>query len=213
MNTSTLPISEILTHLMASERIRPAELARRTKLPQQTVQRIVSGNTPNPHASSLQAIAEYFHVTVEQLRGIEPLSLLQLKSKETIEGSKIPLLDWGQVDAWKQKNIPDVDQIFTDAKVSAEAYALRQQDSSMEPYFPKGTILIIDPEKAPKDRSFVVVILHDYKEAIFRQLMVDGPNRYLKALNPDYSNVKIISLHKDDVISGVLVQSRHDHED
>lgn len=212
MKTPIMTLSEILTRLMFDKRIRTAELARRTNLPQPTVQRIVSGVTPNPHRSSLEPIAQFFELTLDQLKGLEPIPGLQPATPEAAGWQKIPLLEWDQTNDWLAgnldlKNFPD---LFTDAKVGPRAYALNMKDSSMEPQFPKNTTLIVDPDKAPKDRDFVIAHLQNYPEAVFRQLLMDGPQHYLRPLSPDFQHFKVHSLEKHDKIIGVLAQVRRD---
>ena len=65
-----------------------------------------------------------------------------------------------------------------------EPYALRVLGDSMEPEFPEGCVIIVDPGYAPHDGAYVVV---DYAgDVFFRQLVVDGERRFLRPLNPKY---------------------------
>lgn len=213
MTTMTLPLSEILNRLMFEKRIRTAELARKINLPQPTVQRIVTGITPNPHISSLQPIADFFNISIQQLKGQVPIAWLKAQSSQTNTWLQLPLLEW------EQASSPDVGKeiaqpgIFTDVNVSTKSFALIVKDSSMEPQFPKGTIIIIDPEKQPRDRSFVIAVLNNHPEAIFRQLLIDGPQFYLKPISPDFDHFKMSLMGANDRILGVLVQARRNYEE
>jgi SOS-response transcriptional repressor LexA len=216
MMTTTLTcltLSEILARLMFKQQIRVAELARRTGVPQPTLQRMVTGTVENPHHTSLQPLAEYFQITVEQLKGLEPITWLQPKTPDAMGWMRIPLLSWEQATNWiNTSELPtESEQLFTDAVVGPKAYALKMKDSSMEPLFPRGTLLIIDPDKLPKDRSFVVATLKNYPEVIFRQLIIDGPYYYLKPISPDFDRFKMNLLTESDTLVGVLVQARQDY--
>ena len=64
-----------------------------------------------------------------------------------------------------------------------EPYALQVKGDSMSPEFWDGCIIIIDPGARPANGAYVVI---DYDgDTIFRQFMVEGERRYLKALNEE----------------------------
>lgn len=201
-------ISQILNQLMAEKEIRVAELARRVNLPQPTVHRIATGACEHPHLSSLEPIARFFSISVSQLKGHEPIPWLD-------RVSKVPLLIWEQTIVWplNQNEILHPELIFTDANVSTNAYALKINDDSMDPVFPKNTFLIADPNKQPKDRSYVIAKLSNLEKPIFRQLLIDAQDRYLKALSPDFDQYKMIYLNNNDNILSTVVQAKRDCED
>ena len=55
----------------------------------------------------------------------------------------------------------------------------------MEPKFPEGVIIIVDPDVGPVYGSFVVALLADAGQVTFKELIIDG-QRYLTPLNPRY---------------------------
>jgi len=70
-----------------------------------------------------------------------------------------------------------------------EPYALRVLGDSMEPEFPDGCVVIVDPGHTPRDGSYVVV---EYAgDVFFRQLVFDGERRFLKPLNPKYGSFEL----------------------
>ena len=83
-----------------------------------------------------------------------------------------------------------------------EPFALRVLGDSMEPEFPEGNIIIIDPDAVVKEGSYVFAQLKE-KDYIFRQLHIDGDKYYLKSLKEGYPTLEISGL---DVIHGVIVQ-------
>lgn len=205
MNTK---ISQILKSLMTERKITVAELARRVKLPQPTVHRIAVGICEHPHLSSLNPIASYFAITVEQLKGHAPIPWLD-------RIFKVPLLSWVEVLDWPaNKNaIKNSESILTDANVSQNGFALRVKDVSMDPVFPKNSLLIVDPARQPKDRSYVIAKLMNHHEAIFRQLLVNAGDHYLKPLSPDFEQFEMTHLGLNDKILSVVVQAKRDCED
>ncbi len=201
-------IGQILNRLMVDKKIRVAELARRINLPQPTIHRIATGACEHPHLSSLQPIANFFSINIDQLKGHEPIPWLD-------RATKVPLLTWDEVLYWDPKNNErqQSEFILTDAAVGKAGFALIIQDASMDPVFPKNTVLIADPEKQAKDRSFVIAKLANHPEAIFRQLLMDAGDRYLKPLSPDFEQYKMTRLNNNDKILSVVVQVKRDCED
>ena len=56
-------------HLVKGKPISANELSKRTKVPQSTITRILSGYVTDQRASSLERIAAYFNITLASLRG------------------------------------------------------------------------------------------------------------------------------------------------
>ena len=88
----------------------------------------------------------------------------------------------------------------TSKKGASSSYALRVIGDSMEPEFPEGMILIVEPEMDFAPNDFVIVKNGD--EATFKQLIKDGLDWYLKPLNPRYpikplGNSKIIGVVRE----------------
>lgn len=126
----------------------------------------------------------------------------------------IPLISWVQAGCWKE-----VSDIY--AVGEAEEYlpcpiahgprtfAVRIRGESMyNPHerrsFREGDIVFIDPDVYPNHRSFVVAKLESSQEATFKQLIIEGNDMYLKALNPMWPD-PIIRIHEDAVICGVAI--------
>lgn len=72
------------------------------------------------------------------------------------------------------------------------------------PSFREGDTVFIDPDIEPKNRSLVVMRLEDKNEATFKRLLIDGEDRFLEALNPNWPE-KIIKLESGSTICGVAI--------
>jgi SOS-response transcriptional repressor LexA len=201
-------IKQILFRLMSDKGVNVSELARCICLPQPTVYRIAAGICEHPHLSSLKPLADFFAITVNQLKGLEPIASID-------HAIKVPLLTWDQAinKSFDKIDVNNSEQILTDAKVGLAGYALKVKDASMEPVFPKGTLLIADPKKQPKDRSYVIAKLINFPEPIFRQLLIDAQEHYLKPLSPDFERYKMTRLENNDKILSVVVQAKRDYEE
>lgn len=84
---------------------------------------------------------------------------------------------------------------------SLEPYALRVLGDSMEPEFPEGCIVIVDPGHAPRDGSWVIVEFAG--DVFFRQMIFDGERRLLKPLNPKYGAFELTPPY---TVRGCVVQ-------
>jgi len=105
-----------------------------------------------------------------------------------------PIAESEEVEAWLPSPHP----------LSPRAFALRVRGISMEPLFQAGDIIFVDPEAAADHKRYVVVRLDDEAEATFKQLIIEGPRRYLKALNPAWPD-PIIEINGDCTLIGVAV--------
>jgi len=210
-----LTTSQILKRLMFHRGIRTTELARRVGLKQPTVHRIVEGVSPNPHHSSLLPLAEFFDITPEQLRGEQPLSWGQYDTWGTDEQNlaTVPVISWEDAMHWPQnKTQPHLsasqESVFMPKPINEHTFAVVMEDASMSPQFPKGTVLIIDPNREFKDRSYVLVKIKDHDCAVFRQLLLDTNQYYLKPLSPDLDGVAAEPLEDNMKVCGTLIQAQ-----
>lgn len=66
-------VADILSRLMQRQGLGESALARAAGVPQPTIHRILSGASTDPKTGTLRHLADYFGLTVAQLRGDEPL--------------------------------------------------------------------------------------------------------------------------------------------
>lgn len=214
-------ISQVLKRLMFERELKTAELARLIGMPQPTLHRIVEGTSTRPHAPSLVAIANYFGLSLEQLRGEAPIPWLAPMDLEILQAGwqKIPLIDWLELpqvaaDSAKttgEENVGFKPIVLSEVKFQGPAFALRMPDASMDPVFPINTTLIFDEGRAAKDRDYALVYLKKDDRYVFRQLIIDGHQTFIRPLSPDLREVTLHTLDKHDRVCGVLVQSKQDH--
>lgn len=210
-------LAENLRKLLFERNMKPIDLAREVNLPQPTVHRLVTGKCTRPYKSSLEPIAKFFDVPVEELLGEKPeledvwdeAKSKQLASSQVIKN--IPIISWSQLPDLAAARQAAQKQVVTIGHLSEASFAVIMPDSSMEPFFARGTLLIFDPQQKAKDRSYVLVNLQENNLFIFRQLLIDGDDKYLKPLNPDLSLFKMRLLHENDRVLGVLVESRNQY--
>lgn len=126
---------------------------------------------------------------------------------------KHPLISWVQAGAWE--SIVDnfapgdaEDWLDSPVNVSTLSFYLRVRGESMfDPAdhrsFREGELVLVDPNAQAEHKSFVVVRLDDEAEATFKQLILEGGKKYLKALNPNWPN-RIFEVNGNATICGVV---------
>lgn len=193
--------------LIGKRNITPTALADATKVPQPTIHRILSGESRDPKTSTLQPLAQYFGVTVSDLRD-KDLSLgsglVAAQPTASYHVNKIPVISWVQAggfsevvddmppgvsDTWEEVTVP----------VRRHTFGLYVKGDSMAPDFPDGTLLVIEPDMEAQPGDYVIA--KNGGEATFKLFVKDGPDYYLKPLNPHYP---MKPFPADGVIVGVV---------
>lgn len=108
----------------------------------------------------------------------------------------VPLISWVTAGSWAEACDPyepgDAEEmIAVTRKVGSRAFALKITGDSMEPRFPAGGIIVVDPEVRAENGSYVVARLDDTNEVTFKQLVIDGGKRFLKPLNNRYPIIEV----------------------
>lgn len=191
---------------------------------QPTVRRWLNGATPDHE--SVMLLSNRLNLTPSQIRGEMPIDGIDDNS-ENSKGilpelivnitQRIPLISEVQAGAWMEAvdnyHVGDGEEwIVTTSNVGARAFALKVTGDSMcnpngTPSIPEGSIVIIDPEATPTNGKIVVAKLPATNEAMLKKLIIDGPNKYLKPLNPEY---RTIPINEDCLIIGVAKQILQD---
>lgn len=152
----------------------------------------------NPDMKKLHQLADILKVPVSDL-----FTQGSLEHGPKIKGS-VPLISWVQAGNWHTVDDPltpgEGERIITTYRAKASTFALRVRGDSMEPKFPDGAIIIVEPEEIAQHNSYVIV-RQNGDEATFKQLLIDGSQRLLRPLNPRYP---IMEMKDDAVICGVV---------
>lgn len=185
---------------MQKQNIREAELSRLTGIPLTTLHKILSGKTSDPRISTLQILANYFGVTVDEL-----FTGIQDKSSRI---QSIPIISWNDCSKGENYihslNLTNWKEWINIEYISDNAYSLVSKPS-MEPQFTKGTHLVVVPNIKPKDGDLVIVAYKDVQSATLRELLDDGPNKYLLPCIPNEPKER---MSDDTTIIGVVVESK-----
>lgn len=120
---------------------------------------------------------------------------------------RVPIISWVAAGNWSvsvdnfQPGEAD-EWVATTLKVKQHTFALRVQGQSMEPRFPEGGVIIVEPDEEARNGSFVIV-RQNGDETTFKQLEIDGGRYLLVPLNPKF---QAMEMKPDAVICGVVKQ-------
>lgn len=187
------------------KRLTKADLARACAVSTAAVSMWFSGKTLSLAGNTLTRAAKYFNVDPHWLStGEGPIPMWSNVAEGPDIKGTVPLISWVQAGEWQtviDNLLPGQgERIETTWKARAHTYALRVIGDSMEPKFPDGCIIIVEPEEVAQSGSFVVV-RQNGDEATFKQLISDGSQKWLKPLNPRYP---IMPMSNDAVLCGVV---------
>lgn len=118
-----------------------------------------------------------------------------------------PVISWVQAGDWAQiveLNKQDAEHYPCPVKCSKKTFILKVRGMSMSPTFNEDELIFIDPEVEPSNGKYVVARLDDDNEATFKQLIIEGNQKFLKAANPAWP-MPIQPINGNCSIVGVVV--------
>lgn len=126
----------------------------------------------------------------------------------------IPLISWVQAGSFQEATeayAPGMAEAYLPCPTphGPWTFALKVRGQSMyNPHSPRsfheGEMIYVDPDREAENGSFVVVKLVDEQEATFKQLVMEGSRRYLKAINPSWPE-PFIEIDGEAHIVGVVI--------
>lgn len=217
MNT----IGSRITAAREAAGLNQSELARKLGISPQAVQKweAKDGTGTTPRGTRLRELALILGTTVEHILFGEDSRITVMKSFVNVEEAKeytgsVPLISWVQAGHWSEV----IDNLAPGeaeewlprmTNLGPRAYALRVRGFSMEnpggkPTYSDGDIIYVDPDWQHNHLDRVVVRLNGDMEATFKQLLIEGDQMFLRALNPDWPGPKLIEVTSDATICGVV---------
>ena len=120
----------------------------------------------------------------------------------------------GQAGAWCEAVEPytlkDIDLwLESDAHIQGDAFWLQVDGDSMTApaglSIPEGTFVLFDTGREAINGSLVIAKLSDSNEATFKKLVIDGAQKFLKGLNPQWP---LVAINGNCRIIGVAVETK-----
>lgn len=196
-----------------------AEAARLSGVKQSDISKIERGETERP--AGLLALARAYQCDPNWLDsgdGMAPWDTAHSQGNTSPvalgRSELVPLISWVQAGEWSgivdNFQPGDADEwLPCPVRHSGHTYALTVRGSSMhnpaaDLSFKDGDTIFVDPDREAMHRSLVVVRLDDDKEATFKQLIIEGREMMLQALNPQWPE-RIMKIDGRASISGVVI--------
>lgn len=175
----------------------------------QAVQQWESGKS-NPKGKRLHALSDALRCTKSWIEfgedeGHKPSNVIP---GPDIKG-RFPLISWVAAGTWSditKLSLEDSTLYPCPVPCSARTFVLRVQGISMEPTFRDGDLIFVDPAAETRHGSYVVARLEDDNGATFKQLIIEGGQKYLKPVNPNWPE-QITSINGNCTIIGSVVFS------
>lgn len=185
------------------------ELSKRTAISRGRIAQLETNPTAEVKGETLMSLARAFSCTTEELLSSGALGNMPgLKLQPIMR--KAPILNWQDLpDILKGKLMLESESwVGCPHNISDRAFALEVQNDVMTSNtgrsYPTGTLIFVDQDRNPKTGDKVIAIDRETKESVFREYVIDGGIRYLKALNTAYP---IQQCSQDTHIIGVIVGS------
>ena len=218
-DTLKMSIGERIRELMEKYGISKSDISRETGIPAASFGYIIDGATYNPRIDTLIAIAKYFGISLDTLVGysakssekqVKPVKQVAYKnttpSPET--APRVPWIDWKDVRFWLKHGNDFLKNNFhrwvlISNKLSPEAFALDILYQG-QGIFPKGTILIVDPQ-APYDASDYVLVSIRSNAPSIKKLYREQDQFYLNSVGLTLASEPV---NDDNKIIGKIVEYR-----
>lgn len=207
---------ERLKQKMEEKGVTPAALARAASVSPVAAGKWVHGES-EPKAAKLKLIADFLGVTDDWLltgKG-SPSKLdnnIDLSQKIPLEGRPIPVISWVAAGS-----LSSIETVLRDTEIDEwlppnkdcgkSGYGLKVTGMSMSPYFLPDDRIYVNPEVQTFDLQtgdLVIIACYGETEATFKKLIIEGDNKYLQPLNPNWPE-QIIKLSEDCRLVGKVV--------
>jgi SOS-response transcriptional repressor LexA len=112
--------------------------------------------------------------------------------------SRLPVISWAQVNKWTPSAEPKETGEWAPPleRIGPRAFALKVRGDTMlnpngKPSIPEDAVIIVDPDAPAENGRLVIAKQMNSNEAVFKKYVVDGNQKYLQSLNPQYPAIPI----------------------
>ncbi|MEZ9525694.1 LexA family protein [Enterovibrio norvegicus] len=206
-----MEIGKVLREARKKKGLTLRTVAEETGVKVTTQSNIELGEVADPGFNSVSKLAHFYGISLDKLyqvgleQGSEKLAAARMQ-----DVFPIPVLSSVQAGRWTEylSSEEDFDVVFSPYPCPKSCFALNVVGDSMTApsgsrySFPDGSRVIVNPEREPHNKDFVVVRLIDSDECTFKKLVLDSGQTYLAPLNPQYPMIKV---DREMQIVGVVV--------
>jgi len=227
MSTLENRINQAISHFLSKNKLKKLDRAAMAKYCGASVAAV--GQWINGKTSSLDSLknakaAQYLGVNPYWLAGDTKHNMLDisgdqkldnnvdLSQKISLEGRPVPVISWVAAGSFES-----IETVLKDTKIDEHlpplkecgknGYGLIVVGNSMRPDFKPGDRIYVNPDIQTFDLQtddLVIIACCGETEATFKKLIIEGGNKYLQPLNPDWPE-QIIKLTEDCRLVGKVV--------
>lgn len=209
-------LHERIQQKLDEKNLKQADLARATGKSSAAVTKWLRGENI-PKTEALKQIAKLLNVDDGWLltgKG-SPSKLdnnIDLSQKISLEGRPIPVISWVAAGS-----LSSIETVLRDTEIDEwlppnkdcgkSGYGLKVTGMSMSPFFLPDDRIYVNPEVQTFDLQtgdLVIIACYGETEATFKKLIIEGDNKYLQPLNPNWPD-QIIKLSEDCRLVGKVV--------
>lgn len=196
-----MKMRKILKRLMDEQGLDAYSMADKSKVPQPTTQRFLSGKHGDPRSSTVAKWAKALGVTESHLRGDDQIDGINPSHVSNVESApdlrafqNVPVV--GTVQGGDNGYLAELeyptgqgDGNITYPAKDDNSYALRVRGDSMRPRIKNGEFIVIEPNHEPQPGDDVVVCLKDGRKMVKELLYTRDGEITLGSINNGHGNI------------------------
>ncbi|MGJ3494800.1 helix-turn-helix domain-containing protein [Piscirickettsia salmonis] len=194
-----------------------AELARVTGVPASTISRLLNKESSNPTVSNLLPLANYFHVSLDQLLGIEELHTLIDKNCEQYltnqVSCRLPVINLSQVNSClspKKSNKTKIELVSTGYHFKKnQGLAVKIDTLAYAPIYRQDTVLIIDCD-LPQSENDILLVSIENGDLILLQKIAERGRDCFRRISIDIANAS--NFEGSFKIIGTVVETQYSYQ-
>jgi SOS-response transcriptional repressor LexA len=209
-------IGERISKLMLDIDVSNAKLARMVGVSRPTIGNWIDGKS-TPTGENLTNLANALKVDPNWLMSGKESRVrldnnVDLSERIPFEGRPIPVISWVAAGS-----LSSIETVLKDTEIDEwlppnkdcgkNGYGLKVTGMSMSPYFLPDDRIYVNPDVQTFDLQtgdLVIIACYGETEATFKKLIIEGDNKYLQPLNPNWPD-QIIKLSEDCRLVGKVV--------
>ena len=227
MSTLEDRINQAISHFLSKNNLKKLDRAAMAKYCEASVAAVgqwINGKTKSLDSFKNAKAAQFLGVNPHWLAGDPKYGMLDASSdqkldnnidltrKINIEGRPVPVISWVAAGSFEP-----IETVLKDAEVEEllppikecgkNGYGLVVVGNSMKPDFKPGDRIYVNPDIQTFDLQtddLVIIACCGESEATFKKLIIEGGDKYLQPLNPDWPE-QIIKLTEDCRLVGKVV--------
>ncbi|EMK3400842.1 TPA: hypothetical protein NKZ51_004554 [Vibrio parahaemolyticus] len=158
--------------------------------------KIELGENTAPGFATIARLADYYSLSLDgindAMKTSSSNSVVAARARKCVQ---LPVISWVQAGSWRE-SIAVLDEdgpvIASPFRCTNDAYVLEVNGDSMTAHhgamesFPEGSLIVVEPNIEPRNKSYVVARIRGSDDVTFKQLIFDGNKKFLKPINPQY---------------------------